>query len=248
MLFDIDNILSNSSLSLEIRFNLVFFQINPNCEHPFVQYLLDYHEQIYTTRSFSIFTKELNDSDNPAAIIQEKYESILKEFLQVDDVEPLFKGFLDDNGSVFLFFDLTMVENLVLKEHQLWAILDEIMNEKKILNFPVDLGIINIINNNQQLMHIIEVESNNKVPLPVCLYICEKTADEENPDESVIKLTENVYKNSIYADNTKRKLLQMIQESNTIYLDFNIFLHHCLLPRVLIIKDMLFLFMILSIF
>ena len=207
MLFDIDNILSNSSLSLEIHFNIVFFQINSDCEHPFVQYLLDYHEQIYTTRSFSIFTKELNENDNPALIIQQKYESILKELLQIDDIEPLFKGFLENNGSIFLFFDLTTVENLALKENQIWAILDEIINEKRVLNILVDLGIINIINNNPQLLHIVEVESNNKVPLPVCLYLCEKNTDEENPDETVLKLTENVYKNSIYADNTKSKLL-----------------------------------------
>ena len=210
MLHDFEDVIEKNLQNGIFNANIILFRINSECENPFVEFLLDIHDQVCTIRNFSISINDYNSKQLDAnQYLQINYESALQEILNInkEDIQQynVFKGFLENDGVPFLFFDTTQLDNIKYSETQIWAILDEIINEKRILDYPVDNAIINIINENNQLLHLIENENETQkqVPLPLCLYLCENNDSNEDEEKS-LKFTENVYKNTIYADDETR--------------------------------------------
>lgn len=89
---------------------------------------------------------------------------------QLIDGETTFKGFLTHNNSHFFFYQLNNQYNpiLLMKRNQQlwWAIIDEICNKKKILNFEFSPICYELFYNNPSLINILDI-NNDKIEIPV---------------------------------------------------------------------------------
>lgn len=91
------------------------------------------------------------------------------------DGNTIFKGFLTNNNSHFFFYQLEKQYNPILlakRDQQLWwAIIDEICNKKKLLNFNFSPITYELFYNNPYLIYIRDF-NNNKIEIPVVSFYC----------------------------------------------------------------------------
>lgn len=159
---------------------------------------------MYTMPSFSILFGEFLQKSDTATneLLEQKYTpavaSILNVTPEIIKTSVFYKGFLEESDHHVLFFDVTYLENEI--NNGTWVILDEIVNEKKIVNYALDPILIDLFNHHPTLMHIIEKDTNIQVPLPLCLFLLdsEKKDDiEEEGEEQTDDITDLARVNDI---------------------------------------------------
>ena len=229
MLFDFDEFIARQSRivpfdpTLQSKILLCFFAITFDCGMPYVKILVDRTGDQFTLPSFSAFFSEFAQSQNVNELLEQKYTSAVMTLLNTSPEEMktsiFYKGFLEENQTPVLFLDVTFFENMTqqINENRTWVILDEIVNEKKTLNNPIDTLVVHLFTNNHALLHIVEKETHENVPIPVCLYLLESEnasneegGDTNDTDETnanidtndvtdLAKVNDTVYRNSLHS-------------------------------------------------
>lgn len=92
-----------------------------------------------------------------------------------DVLKTMYKGFLQDKTDplqIFAFFDFSDMSLEQSEYRRVWAIVDEIVNHKKIMGFSIDPKIVPLFAETHGLAMILEKEG-YKVQTPYVMYLCE---------------------------------------------------------------------------
>mgnify|MGYP003564872653 FL=1 len=146
------------NISKNERIYLCIYRINNNGLKPFLEYcLLKYPESENKAVSDLCVFPYLKYS-REKSVLEEANQFINK--LTNDNYEP--KGFLNFKNDLFLFYEIKNSEfnvDELKRENQLWwTLIDEIINLKKLINFPIHKHVINFFLNNKSLLYLL----NNK--------------------------------------------------------------------------------------
>ena len=100
-----------------------------------------------------------------------------------------YKGYLKlKNNTYIAVFDCTNLDfenesedqsilELVDEHQSIWAIVDEIVNKKRILDLPISENLYNLFDENPLMMYI--TNSSNAIEIPLSVYICEVNNEEK---------------------------------------------------------------------
>jgi hypothetical protein len=101
-------------------------------------------------------------------------------FVDVNDhsdpnvLKNMYKGFLQDKtdpNQIYAFFDFGDNSLLLSKYRRTWAIIDEIVNVKKIYGFGIQSKTVSLFRNNVGLSMILK-NNNVKTQIPYVMYLC----------------------------------------------------------------------------
>ncbi len=157
--------------------NLCVYTVNTEGKYPFLQYLLQNNGLnclIFPTLSKYI----LYDVNSlvPYSIVY------LSGLLQTDSFEHLkneicFDGFYEYENELYLFFDVTKCNNNldeIYSNSARFGLIDEIINQKKICNIPIDYAVVKFFINNISLSYLYD-KLNQVYELPIVGYIGKHT-------------------------------------------------------------------------
>jgi hypothetical protein len=88
-----------------------------------------------------------------------------------------FKGFVrppDNESSIYVVFDLTMFQNDILPEMK-WAIVDELMYRKTVLDIPVGKSVAEFMDQHECLL---QTSDGQDMPFPFQVYMCKRDDDD----------------------------------------------------------------------
>lgn len=161
--------------------HFVFYKLNNILETPFLEFYLEKMGLEYFLPQLSlVFTqedlhKDIDDAfyDKCSAFFQQKMNS--SQF-QYEDIKSLYKGFIESDKNVIVFFDCTNIDVLNIDDPtilQRWCILEEIISKKTIQDVPISKLVVDIFTNNRILQNIKNQNYENIVPSSL-VYLCKK--------------------------------------------------------------------------
>lgn len=174
----------------EVNFEHVYacvFNTNNNEKYPYLQYLL-----------FNDTDGQLNFLKVPSSNNQEGMFVMYSMFYltgkcSMDNIE--FKGYYSQNNTLYLFFDASKttsnIDDIYLKSPYRWALIDEIINDKKVCNITVNSNVVNLLLLNQDMFYLYN-EKNEPYQIPMVAYV-------GKPTEKKIEFT------SIFGENPQDK-------------------------------------------
>lgn len=196
--------LSNENLSRDFSFTLgknennkpyevriCTFNINGKSKEPFLQFFLEINVNVKENQEknvlafpgFILETSIFNDNDEETSNIFEnecfnKFKN-LTEDVSDDIIQGAYRGYIEHNDIIYAFFDSTYFQ-LKQNDTQLWCILDEFINEKKVYanNFTDD-NIPKMFHDNEFIAYITD-ENGDRINIPCCLYLCKLNEDESD--------------------------------------------------------------------
>ena len=194
--------LSNENLSRDFSFTLgknennkpyevrfCTFNINGKSKEPFLQFFLEINvkenqeKNLLAFPGFIMETSIFNDNDEETSNIFEnecfnKFKN-LTEDVSDDIIQGAYRGYIEHNDIIYAFFDSTYFQ-LKQNDKQLWCILDEFINEKKVYanNFTDD-NIPKMFHDNEFIAYITD-ENGDRINIPCCLYLCKLNEDESD--------------------------------------------------------------------
>ena len=141
---------------------------------PYIQYLLyKYPSEDKKYGNLLVFPFTIV---RPNINVQVTADKLLKSVIKTK-IAP--KGFIQDNNTIFVFYDLSSVDEyssipraeqqwlkLIKQSNNLWWVLiDEICNHRKSLNFPIHKSVTNLFYNNPILIYLKQNMKNIDIPI-----------------------------------------------------------------------------------
>lgn len=161
-----------------ININLCVYNVNQTGKYPFIQYLLS--NTSYNTLSLPKLPK-YTFFNNESLVPYSKV--FLSGILQINNFdvfknEIIFDGFYEYEHDLYLFFDITNCEisldEIYLSSPVRFALIDEIINHKKVVNIPIDTNTLYFIINNESMCYLYN-EKNKPYETPIVGYIGKET-------------------------------------------------------------------------
>lgn len=155
-----NKISKNKDIILHICiYSITHNNITTDTEYPFIQYLLYKNlDDMGEVLTFPFI--KINTSDNVLVKSKEMYTKITKE-----KQNPL--GFLQNDKNIYVFFEYQKdnnIEFLSKKDTWWWALIDEICNNKKVINCNVHNSVYKIFYSNPTLIYLLD---ENKKPYEI---------------------------------------------------------------------------------
>ena len=172
-----DYVDSNPDLT-EITFIYCCFSINKDNIVPFVVYSVDTNNDIV---SFPSMTAKATDDVN-------KY---ITDVIKVGT----FVGYIPDTSTIYLFYNFAEPDSLPGKR----ATINELCHLKSVDEIAVDESIITLFAQNKQLIHILDLETNEQINIPFSGYLCgldDKKAViniDENEEDDIPLFTDDIF-------------------------------------------------------
>lgn len=163
------------------------FNINGKSKEPFLQFFLEINEiqdkNVLAFPGFILETSIFDNREEEASNIFEnecfKHFKNLTEDVSDDIINGAYRGYLEHNNIIYAFFDSTFF-HLKQNDKQLWCILDEFINEKKVYaNNFTDENIPQMFHDNEFIAYIMD-ENGDRINIPCCLYLCKLNEDESD--------------------------------------------------------------------
>jgi hypothetical protein len=159
---------------------LCAYSINTNNSKPFIRYLLSNEHKNY---SFPCFDLSLinTSSNNEVDFIQEVTSylyDICEHNIENNNIE--YNGYHEYNDCLYLFFDITKLSLVFhyelnsLKKHKQLALMDEIINHKKILDVSIDINTTQFFIHNHLSIYLYD-EHNKPYEIPIVGFVYKKT-------------------------------------------------------------------------
>jgi hypothetical protein len=122
-----------------------------------------------------------------------------KYVVNTEDIrEECYKGFVENAGNIYLFFDVTDIElTNEFSDNHTNCIIDELVNKKRALDLPIEEAASSLFATNHKLIYVYDDKTNKPIHYPIRVYLCENVNDE--------------YANVKYVD-TDRSTLSMISD------------------------------------
>jgi len=141
--------------------NICAYHINKKHKYPFLEYFLFKN------------TKEKGDTLHFPRFAYTTTENVLEKGLSVIELLCLsyykhtqfcFKGYTNDDNNVYLFFDCSGLELdgfKMSRMNDLWMVtIDEIINQQKVCNFPIENEVAEFFYNNMDLLFLKDARGN----------------------------------------------------------------------------------------
>jgi len=224
-----DSILSNDNTSRdyskEYILHICMFRVNHEIGTPFLEYYFQSHEESYALPHESldmapfINITSFNDNDDDDDDDNDALDASSREFLKQcsqhvektlgyvpDNLNEMYRGFLENNNHVYAFFDFTnksfnkqtggevILEGSAVDDNGTVAIMDEIIHKKAILGKPIeeDCVAVFILNPFVQTM---KDANRNLIASPSVGYLCQHNENQEYENvynEDKIAQTESI--------------------------------------------------------
>ena len=177
-----DNLLSRSFQLCEnndmdvYTIHFCIYSINYN-NIPFIKYILENNKTMFSSNytfpsiKFSCSVSEdidvyfLNECIKKVMEITNLYEKIDENI-----VTAIYKGFLEDKNNIYVLFDISNYKPN-LKDKYKFAIMDELINVKKVVEIPIDPIVSELFYKNDYLIHLTSLNS-AVIEYPVLGYNC----------------------------------------------------------------------------
>lgn len=162
---------------------MVTYRVNTEAKTPYLEYLLYKYPAAYREgfNNLMIFpfkaksaTGALTGGDSrvsgtAAEITDQQYEKILS--VSVDDVAARRKGYLRTKYGIYVFYETPFVSEseppLVLETNQYWwCILDEIINYRMALYFPIQMSVTIVFLKNSDLCYLLDGTTRLALDIP----------------------------------------------------------------------------------
>ena len=154
-----------------IHFCLYAVQMEFN---PFLKFVM-VQKQINLQNYYSFPSIEFTCSmhDNIDVIFKNECVKHVINVLNLDHITPdqidyMYEGFIEENEDIFVVFDISRL-NYVLESNYLYAIIDEIINCKKIMNIPVEKKITDFFFENNYMIHLSNT-NDEEIQYPIVVY------------------------------------------------------------------------------
>ena len=163
------------------KFKMIFFCIyrirtEPENE-PFLEYLLFKYSKKYGDVMIFPFIRTKGKID-----IDKEMSKMMNEKLKQSKLKWAYKGFISDTDNLYLFIKLTREQQYLFSDRLLkrnkewwWCIIDEMCNQRRVLNFPIHKLVTNIFLKNPILIYVKDTKGVNK-PIPRSLYYGQNAA------------------------------------------------------------------------
>jgi hypothetical protein len=110
-----------------------------------------------------------------------------------------YKGFVENAGNIYLFFDVTDIElTNEFSDNHTSCIVDEIVNKKRVLDLPIEDAASSLFATNRALIYVYDDKTHKPIHYPIRVYLCESVNDE--------------YVNVKYVDAGDKSTLSMISD------------------------------------
>ena len=173
-MYNIEKILNNDLSNVKIKKNdkificiyEVLFKINSTEENPFLQFLMYKYNKKFKMEADITFPFMLYNSGNILNMTKKYIKNILHYI-------PTYKGYLYFEGELHLFFGIEN-KNFVFKKLQSnnkywWVLIDEICNQKKILNYKIHESVSKLFLSNPELIYLYD-KLGNTYEIPIIGY------------------------------------------------------------------------------
>lgn len=159
---DLDDYFENvEQIGTSPTVNICAYHINERHKYPFLEYFLFKNtKEKGDSLHFPSFeyTNALNVIEKGVTIIELLCLSYFK------DLQFCFKGYTNDNNNVYLFFDCSGLELdgfKMSRMNDLWmTTMDEIINQQKICNFPIEDKVLEFFYNHMELLFLKDTKGN----------------------------------------------------------------------------------------
>jgi hypothetical protein len=182
---------------------------------PFVQYLICLSNNEYDFPSYIAYSDEYDEEkwfdDFKSEFFKIFPDTISKYF--IPDMNEFYKGIIEMDDSIYVFFDVTTIPPQLIQDNPftkgiipdkyIWSPIHEFYNLRTVCSIPINHKIEELFYRNDYLLDIREHRTNQEVPIPYVLFLCEK--------ESSIFSTSS-YKNSIKNSSTYSILLPKVND------------------------------------
>ena len=182
-------------LNLEYNLSICIYKINHELRTPFLEFFFIKKDGFYQFPETTIkFNNIPENSDIETYFLDEcsrLYNS--KSEKPIENISEMYKGFVDvgNNNIIAVFENLDFIQSTdnektdVLEKQpntnienppkdSIWAILDEILIKKRILDIPIEQYIIDMFNE-YQVLNDIKDSTNFPIEKPIILYQCNGT-------------------------------------------------------------------------
>jgi hypothetical protein len=189
-----DNILSQKfgdfmDTNKQYNVKICIYKINNECTLPFLQFLFDKTGEKMTFSNINfqcpvITQHDLEEDQEHTFFMNQCTQELLKvlpihDIFSVEILQKIYKGFIEYDNILYVVFDSTQIDNIIIDQQKYcWAIIDEIINARTILDKDVEQDIIDMfLHKAPFMMHIL----NNKgmsITQPIIAYLCNKPTPE----------------------------------------------------------------------
>jgi hypothetical protein len=150
------------SFDKDIKIHICIFQIiqSNNNDTPFLQYLFykSRKSPSYPETMFFPFIKKGDDTlELTLKNIDDETNKIILSIVETTDIQRL--GYIEENNNIYMFYDIGKKENISISQLNRntsfwWGIIDEIVNVKNIVNFPIKDNIVNLFVKYNELCYL----------------------------------------------------------------------------------------------
>ncbi len=103
-----------------------------------------------------------------------------KYVINTEDIrEECYKGFVENAGNIYLFFDVTDIElTNEFSDNHTNCIIDELVNKKRALDLPIEEATSSLFATNHMLIYVYDDKTHKPIHYPIRVYLCESVNDE----------------------------------------------------------------------
>jgi CubicO group peptidase (beta-lactamase class C family) len=125
---------------------------------------------------------------------------IKKYLVNTEDIGvECYKGFVENAGNIYLFFDVTDIElTSEFSDNHTNCIIDELVNKKRVLDLSIEDAASTLFATNRKLVYLYDDKMHKPIHYPIRAYLCESVNDE--------------YANVKYVDSADKSSLSMISD------------------------------------
>jgi hypothetical protein len=164
---------------------LCAYSINTNNSKPFICYLLSNEHEKFSFPCFdlSLIDTKLNNEVDFIQVAKSYLYNVCEHNNENNCIE--YNGYHEYNHSLYLFFDITKLSLIFhykldsLKKHKQLALMDEIINHKKILDIEIDIHTTQFFIHNHLSIYLYD-EHNEPYEIPIVGFVYKKTISDLN--------------------------------------------------------------------
>jgi len=139
------------------------YSIDNTGKFPFIKYLL---EKNYLDLDFIQFPIYVSLEFNYLIKFSNEYlNNIINKEKDSEKLEIIFQGYIENKNKIYLFFDITKINlqiNDIYLSNSLWfTLVDEIVNQKKLCNIPINNNCTDLLIQNENLCFLVDLNNNN---------------------------------------------------------------------------------------
>jgi hypothetical protein len=146
-----------------------------------------------------------NVVDSDDFLYKQGSQYLKKYVVNTEDIrEECYKGFVENAGNIYLFFDVTDIElTNEFSDNHTNCIIDELVNKKRALDLPIEEAASSIFATNHKLIYVYHDKTHKPIHYPIRVYLCESVNDEYaniksvDADQSTISMISDKVNNPV---------------------------------------------------